>query len=177
MPFSKDILIIDFEATGNDTENDVPVQLAAILLDKDTLEEKSFFNSFINADYEKIMPIVRSKITATPQDLEKAPDIASVATAFIEKFGFDYFLSSWVTWLDMAMLQKTMDSIGVGTSRFDYHIIDLWPLAYVWLIKHGYKGKTNSQDMFEALGIERKIHDALGDCRMEADILRKILAN
>ena len=46
MKFQKDILIIDFEG------KDEPVQVGAVLLDKETLEEKDSFDSYIYADLD-----------------------------------------------------------------------------------------------------------------------------
>ena len=44
MKFPKDILIIDFEGLKE------PVQVGAILLDKDTLEERDSYSSYIFTD-------------------------------------------------------------------------------------------------------------------------------
>ena len=50
--FKKDILIVDFEATGFDVEKDDPVQIGLVLLDKNTIQEKLSYSSWIYTDKE-----------------------------------------------------------------------------------------------------------------------------
>lgn len=174
-PFLKNILIIDFEATTNDMKISKPIQLGAVLLDKNTLEEKDSFITFIKADYEEIASVVRPMVNITSKDLEGAPTLESVAKTFINKFGFDYFLSSWVLNMDMQFFERMVNSIELDIRKFDYHVVELWSLAYTYLLRKGYSGTVKSQELFTALGVSRNTHDALGDCRMEAEILRKTI--
>lgn len=174
MSFAKDILLIDFETTGGDPETIAPTQLAAILLDKETLQEKDSFISYIAADLSGIDPEILAISGITQEDLKGAPNMEDVAKSFSEKFSGDYFLSSWVEYLDRRMLIKMYKTAGL-LYKFDYHYFDLWPVAYAHLLKNGYEKSIHSEDMFEAFGSpERNSHDALEDCRMEANILRKI---
>lgn len=175
MNFAKDILLIDFETTGGDPEEIAPTQLAAILLDKNTLEEKDSFISYIAADLSSVDPEILAISGITQEDLKDAPSMEEVAKSFAEKFPGDYFLSSWVEYLDRRMLIKMYKAAGIPY-KFDYHYLDLWPVAYTHLLKSGYAGSVHSKDMFDAFGSPgRNSHDALEDCRMEAVILRKIL--
>lgn len=176
MKFAKDILLIDFECTNGNPYLAEPTQLAAILLDKETLEEKDSFESFIYTDLSKGDPVALSVSGITQKDLENAPDQATVANSFINKFGHNVFLASWVEHIDRRMLHKIITSAGLTYMDYDYHYLDLWPIAYFYLLKSGYAGDFHSDEMFKALGmLERGDHDALSDCRIEAEVLRKII--
>jgi DNA polymerase III epsilon subunit-like protein len=177
MQFAKDILIIDFEATGGDIYHAEPTQLGAILLDKNTLAEKGTFESYIKADPAKFTPEGRSVNKVTDEQLAAAPEQEAVIKSLIEKFGTDVILTSWVSSLDRALFNKMLLKAGISERVYDYHYLDLWPVAYIYLLKRGYTGSMRSEPMFAAFGMparDETSHDALNDCRLAANILRKI---
>lgn len=173
MKFIKDILLIDFETMSPDPYRAEPIQLGAVLLDKDSLSEKDIFSSYIWADLRgKTMPV--SNITQ--EILKDAPSQAEVGQKFFEKFSTDVLLGSWVEHLDRRMLRKIIIVADLDYSQYDYHFLDVWPVAYIYLLKQGYTGSARSEEMFRAFEIKpRGHHDALEDCRIAADILRKIV--
>ncbi len=174
MHFPKDILLIDFETTKQKLLSE-PIQIGAVLLDKDTLAEKKSYVSLIRSEEALINPsTIPSNIPI--ENLREAPSVEMVARQFVDQFGFDVMLSSWVYNLDRLMLDKLMASIGQTRDSYDYHCLDLWPVAYIYLLKNGYTGSIRSEEIFQAFGQPaRGDHDALEDCRFEAEILRKIL--
>ncbi|MBI2039416.1 MAG: 3'-5' exonuclease [Candidatus Niyogibacteria bacterium] len=173
MMFAKDILIVDFEATAPDPYTAEPTQLGAVLLDKGTLAEKDSFLSYIYTD----LGGETNPVSGISQDmLEGAPPQAEVGKRFFEKFGTDILLASWVEHLDRRMVKKLMDAAGLDYTKYDYHFLDIWPAAYIHLAKNGYTGGMRSEEMFQAFEMPpRGTHDALEDCRIAADILRKIV--
>src|SRR5690242_6308852 len=122
MKFEKDILLMDFETTGEDPENGSPVQIGAILLDKETLEEKDHFYSYIYADLSKVSPEIKRISGITEEDLKGAPSIQEVTKEFVNKFTGDYYLSSWVQYLDRRMLMRMLRYTGLKFT-FDYHYL------------------------------------------------------
>ncbi len=174
MKFQKDILIIDFEGRKN------PVQVGAILLDKDTLEEKDSFISYIFADLggDKVL-----KSGITQEMINDAPKQGEVGRMIYEKFGTNIFIASWVQSLDMAHFAKLLSAAGIdfidgviNFTQYDFHILDIWPAAYIYAIKNGYTGSVKSEEMFQYFGaLPRGLHNALEDCRITADVLRKIV--
>ena len=167
-PFLKDILLLDFEGSGTE-----PLQIGALLLDKETLKEKDSFVSYIYTE----MQGRTSTISGISQEtLRNAPSQAQVGNTIFEKFGTHIMLGSWVADLDRAHFKKIIISAGLDIRVYDYHILDLWPLAYVYLLKAGYTGGIRSEEMFHAFGVPpRGLHNALEDCRIEAEILRNII--
>ncbi len=174
MKFPKDILIIDFEGLKQ------PVQIGAVLLDKETLEEKDNFVSYIYADLEGYV----SPTSGISQEMiNDAPKPEEVGKMMYEKFGADIFLASFVQNLDILHFRKIISAAGIdfieaGTDfkKYDTHILDIWPVAYIHALKNGYTGGTGSEELFQYFGAKpRGLHDALEDCRITADVFRKIV--
>lgn len=173
MKFQKDILIIDFEG------KDEPVQVGAVLLDKETLEEKDSFITYIYANLHG-STILKSGITQ--EMINDAPKQSAVGKMLYEKFGTDIFIASWVQNLDITHFTKILSESGIdfiegrtNFTKYDFHILDIWPAAYIFAIKQGYTGSTHSEELFQYFGAKpRGLHNALEDCRIAAEILRKI---
>jgi DNA polymerase III alpha subunit (gram-positive type) len=168
MKFLKDILVLDFEGGHHG-----PKQLGAVLLDKETLDEKDRFVSYMYLDMQGI-PSLKSGIT---QDmLDDAPQPGKVAKKFYKKFGTNVFLASFVSDLDIQHLRRIIKEAGLNSFEYDYHILDIWPLAYTHLLKNGYEGNFDSESIFQAFGFSpRANHNALEDARIAAGVLRKIV--
>ena len=173
--FSKDILVIDFETTGLDLDKALPIQLGAVLLDKQNLEEKDSFISLIRQDVSD-MSDESAKIHGITQDsLNEAPDQKEVIADFLNKFGTEVYLASWNEMLDHTMLKKMLESVGKDIYEHDYHYLDVWSLAYLYLVKIGRGDTIKSEPTFQYFGLPpRTSHDALEDCRHTAEVLRKV---
>jgi len=167
MKFPKDILVVDFEGF-----NDSPTQIGAVLLDKETLVEKDSFSSYIHANN-----VTTSKVTGISQEtLAEAPSQAEVGKMIYEKFGTDFFFAYFVGDLDIRFFKTILKAAEIKFSNYDYHTIDIWSLAYIHLLKQGYEGGLRSEEIFQTFGGKpRGLHDALEDCRLAADVLRKII--
>lgn len=168
MKFPKDILIIDFEGIKH------PVQIGAVLLDKETLEEKDCFVSYIYADLEGF---VSPTSGISQETIDDAPKPEEVGKMLRERFGTDVFIGSFVQDLDISHFKKliSIDWTGFKESGYDYHVLDIWPIAYVNALKNGYTGGIYSEELFRYYGAKpRGLHNALEDCRIAADVLRKV---
>ncbi len=174
--FPKDLLVVDFESSNKDLEKAEPLQIGAVLLDKDTLEEKSFFKSFIYNDLINASPETLAINGITSEKLKDAPSQKQVAEEFLKIFGVNFTFAGWVCEKDRALFRKMMISANINPSDFDFRVYDIWVLAFTYLLKNGYNNKPNSEEMFQTFGLPaRGCHDALEDCRYAADVLRKIL--
>lgn len=166
MKFIKDILLIDFEGRYD------PTQVGVVLLDKNTLEEKDNYSSYIFTD---LKGRIGTKSGITQEMLNGAPSQAEVGKDIVERFGMNYLIGSWVANLDTRHFITIMSAAGYAWEQFDYHVFDIWPAAYLHLIKQGYEGSISSEDIFQEFGAKpRGLHDALDDCRIAADVLRRI---
>ena len=184
MDFKKDILLIDSELTGLDAEKHGLVQLAAVLLDRKSLKEKSYFNSYIRPKRWRVRDPEAMKVNGLKWDvLKNAPPLAEVVRAFAKRFnGRKVLLAAYVGWIDKRFLLKAFEKSGVKWP-FDYHYLDVWSLAYgAW----GRRGKLKNRREFAGFNLEDLLkeyqiklagshHDALFDCRAEAEVLRRVV--
>lgn len=167
MKCPKDILIIDFEGL------DEPVQIGAVLLDKETLEEKDNFSNYIWTDLKGEVKVASG---ISQETLKGAPSQAETGKMVFEKFGTQIMIGSWVANSDMKNFEKIITAAGLDIKQYDYHVLDIWPVAYIHLLKQGYEGSIRSEEIFQQFGAQpRRLHNALEDCRITADVLRKIV--
>ncbi len=168
MKFAKDLLVLDFEGRT------APVQVAALLLDKNTLEEKDSFSTYIYADLQGFVSPVSG---ITQEMINDAPPQSEVGKMLYERFGTDVFITPFVAQLDMRHLESLMNATGIDFKQYNYHVLDVWPIAYAHMVKTNQEMNVRSEDIFKALGIPpRGLHTALEDCRIVAQILRKLFA-
>ncbi len=178
MPFPKDLLIIDIEASGSDPYVHVPLQIGAVLLDKKTLKEKKHFTSFIHQNVNfPVEDWVQKNVPLDLSAITKAPSIEKVAKQFTRHFGFDVSIAAWVIAFDVAYVSQILKSIGLQWGKaYDHHALDLFTLAWMHLKEAGWKTIPDSEAVFQHFGFPpRGVHDALEDCRLEAEVLRRII--
>jgi len=185
MNFHKDILLIDTEFSGFDVpkKHDL-LQIAGVLLDKKTLKEKKFFNTYVKPAKWKSRDLASMKVNKISWEMVKdAPSLPVAIKKFNRAFPKNVIQAFYVGYNDKRILMDAYKRAGVKWP-FDYHYFDLWALFYGYLAK---RGKLNSKKDFAGFGLEYLIkvlkininkndmHDALVDCRLEAEVLRKII--
>lgn len=180
--FKKDLLLIDFESTGLHASKQDPIQLAALILDKKTLKEKRAFSSYIkprrwNNWNNEAMSVnnIRREV------LQNAPSLAEVEKRFTKFVGAKgVILAYYGGSIDIPYLHEIY-SRTKKRYPFDYHALDIWGICLVYLALHNdLKNKKKHsgftlEDLMRRFSIPiEKRHDALGDCRAEAEVLRHI---
>ena len=174
--FKKDILIIDFEATGFDVEKDDPVQIGLVLLDKNTLQEKLYFSSWIYTEKELLEDLKGFRWASIRKDkfefIKNAPKLKEVAEEIQKILPEEFTFSSWNTYFDFSLWKKLLNEVGFKANQI--HLLDLCVIAYDRLSNNpGYSGDFTSESIFQFLNLgKRDTHDALDDCRLEAETLR-----
>lgn len=184
MNFKKDILLIDAEFSGFDIQKHEILQLAGILLDRKTLKEKKAFSSFVKPTKWKNRDRESMEVNKISFDMVKgAPTLQQVIKKFDKTFGHNIILAAYVGYNDKRFLLEAYRKSKIKFP-FDYHYFDLWGLFYAYLAE---KNKLNSKKDFAGFGLEylikmfkvkvdkNELHDALVDCRVEAEVLRKVI--
>lgn len=177
--------MLDIESTGTDVTKHEIIQLAAVLLDKKTLKEKKSFNSFVKPlNWRKRDPEAMAVCNIAWEDVKDAPSIKTVLQKFDKTFGKDVIPATYGGNLDVIFLPAAYRAAKLKYP-FEYHTLNIWPLCYAFMAKK--KQLTNRKRFvgfsLEDIGNYLKVpatkarHDALGDCRYQADILRKLLKN
>jgi len=175
MRFARDILLIDIESTGTNSEKDFPLQLAAVLLDKDNLLEKDWFNSYVRYSFsQSTNDRIIQTLGISKEVLFKSPTLKEVISAFNSRFPFNVTLASQNI-VNLNLLHEAFKKVGISY-EYDYHILELWTLGYVFLSGQNIKKIPTAGTLGQYFKIERKKeHDALANCRFLAEILRKLI--
>lgn len=181
--FKRDFLLIDIEATGTDITRHEMIQLAAVLLDKKTLEEKASFNSYIKPKKWALRSREAMAVNQIPWDeLKDAPDMRSVLKYFVSCFPKEVTMAHYGGMIDIPFLAAAFRDSKMKYP-YDYHVFDFWPVFYTYMA--GQKKLTDptkipgfSLDSIAKhfkVKVDGKRHDALTDCRVEAEVLRHVM--
>jgi DNA polymerase III epsilon subunit-like protein len=184
MNFHKDILLIDLESTGLDVAKHEIIQIGAILLDKKTLKEKKVFYTFVKpTKWKQRDPEAMAVNNITAEQLKLAPSLKQVITEFGKLFDpKQVILAHYGGPLDMDMMRAAYKKLGKRW-EFDHHFFNLWGLFFSFV---ALKGKIFDKKKFAGFSLDHFIkyfgmevppgrHDALTDCRVEADIFRLVM--
>ncbi len=101
---------------------------------------------------------------------------------FDKTFGHDVIVAAYVGYNDKRFLLESYKRAGVEW-KFDYHYFDIWGLFYTYLAM---QNQLQSKKDFAGFGMEflmkkfnieipTTLHDALTDCRCEAEVLRRVI--
>lgn len=183
MNFKHDLLLIDLEMTGLEISKHEIIQIASVLLDKQTLEEKQSFMTYVkpkkwaNRDPESM------KINGIKKEtLETAPSLKEALLEFRNINSKPVILTVWGGTLDTIFLKAGYEKCKMEYP-YDYHVFNVWSFAYPLLAK---KNMLKSNNRFAGFSMDElvkkfrikqngKRHDALTDCRLEADVLRHLI--
>ncbi len=175
MKFIKDILLFQIEVTGKNVERDSIIQLSAVLLDKDNLLEKNFFNSYVKVSFlDNTIATHAEALKVTFETLQKSPKLYEVIKAFSAKFGDTPLLAthsvSNVQFLRQAFKKTFLPY------NYDSHVLDLWSLGYVYTLHYGLKKMPTMQTLFQHFNLKQtNPHDSLEKARLSAEVFRKIV--
>jgi len=187
MNFKRDILLIDTEFSGfNFPKKHDLLQIAAVLLDKKTLKEKKFFDTYVRPTNWNTRDIASMKINKISWEMVKdAPPLNIAIKKFNRAFPKNVIQAFYVGYNDKRILLEAYRRAKIKWP-FDYHYFDLWALFYGVLAKNN---QLKSKKDFAGFGLEylikkfkikinkNQMHNALVDCRLEAEILRRVIAD
>lgn len=181
--FNKDLLLIDEETSGLDPHKHEIIQLAAVLLDKKTLKEKAVFNSYISPKKWRSRDLKSMAVNKISwNQIKNAPDLKTVLQKFNRAFRKPVILAYYVGVNDINFLKAAYQDAGLRYP-FDYHTFNIWGLFYPIL---ALKNRLNNRKEFSGFSLKnmlsyfkipqpKNLHDALVDCRAEAEILRRVI--
>lgn len=175
MRFIKDLLFFELTTTGNDVDKDNILQLAAVVLDRDNLLEKGFFNSYVRVSFLDYVIIEHARLLRIPPDvLRKSQKIYDVIKKFHQYFGKQYLLATHTVQNFLFMRQAYKKA--VVPFDYDTHVIDLWTLGYIYTLNYGLKKMPTINTFFDYFKIKQKNpYDALEKVRHESEVFRRIV--
>ncbi len=183
--FNRDLLLIDIETTGLDVNRHEIIQLAAVLLDRKTLKEKKSFVFYARPTKWRARDRESMAVNKIIWEMVKtAPSLKSVLRKFNRMFGKNAIFSHYAGIMDITFMQRAYEKSRMRWP-FDHHYFNIWGLFYTFL---ALKNKLKSRKQFAGFGLEDclkyfkiavpgNLHDALVDCRMEAEVLRRVIKN
>jgi DNA polymerase III epsilon subunit-like protein len=175
MKFIRDILLFDLEVTGPEVEKDNIIQLSAVLLDKDNLLEKNFFNSYVRVSLlEGTITQHATHLNIPFETLQKSPKIYDAVKKFYQAFGTDILLSTH-NLTNVLFLRQGFKKAALSFD-YDKHVLELWTLGYIYTLNYGIKKMPTFNTLLDHFGMKLKNrHNSLERCRLAADIFRKII--
>lgn len=176
MKFIKDILLFDMETTGPDVDKDNIIQLSAILLDKDNLLEKNYFNSYVRVSLLDGTINQHAEILNIPFDLmRKSPKIYDAIKKFYTVFRNDSVLLATHN-LNSVLFLRNGFKKALVPFEYDQHILELWTLGYIYTLNYGLKKIPTFRTLLDHFHLRQKNrHNALEKVRLSAEIFRKII--
>lgn len=175
MKFIKDILIIDIETTGPDIEKDNIIQLSAVVLDKDNLLEKNFFNSYVRVSLlDGTITQHAGQLGIPFESLRKSPKIYDAVKHMNSDLGNHYLLS--VHNLDKLLFLRQAYKKTLLPWNYDNHVLELWTLGYIYTLNYGIKKMPTFHTFIDHFRLKLKNRaDSLERARLSAEIFRKII--
>jgi DNA polymerase III epsilon subunit-like protein len=175
MKFIKDILLFHVETTGPNLDRDTLIQLSAVLLDKDNLLEKNYFNSYVKVSFLDNTIAQHATLLQIPfETLAKSPKLPEVIKQFVSKFGSSPLLATHT----VSNLQFLRNSFKKSLVPFEYdsHVIDIWSLGYVYTLHYGIKKMPTLETLAQHFNLKIKNRSsALEKARLAASIFKKII--
>lgn len=175
MKFIKDILLFQLETTGPNVERDSIIQLSAILLDKDNLLEKNFYNSYIKVSFlDNTIMQHATQLDIPFATLQKSPKLHDVIKKFVTQFDTTPLLATH-TVSNVQFLRQAFKKTFIPYD-YDSHVLDLWSLGYVYTLHYGIKKMPTLETLFTHFNLKIKNrHNALEKARLAAEVFRKIV--
>jgi DNA polymerase III epsilon subunit-like protein len=167
-------VVLDVETTGLDPGIDSIVELGACLLTSPGLVEVSSFSSRARPESE-IREDAQLVHGLTLGELENASPLTRVVKEFDAWVPREVLLCGHNVAFDAACLEHAYGMANLEY-RFDYHILDIWSVAYVvtHVLGLGVGGHT-LDDLSALFGVQRPWpHSALADARASSAVLRAI---
>ncbi len=176
MKFIKDILLFQIETTGNQPDRDSIIQLSAILLDKDNLLEKNYYNSYVKVSFlDSTINQHAEHLNISFETLQKSPKLHDVIKKFLVTFGKEPLLATH----GVNNVQFLRHAFKKTLTPFEYHghVLDLWTLGYIYTLHYGIKKMPTLDTLFHHFNLKpTSRNNALEKARLSATIFKKIVA-
>lgn len=165
----RDYVVFDLEATGPVVEADSVTQIGAVRLSGDGTEG-AVFESLVRP-WKAISPKIEGLTGITNVRVTSAPDFADVCNDFRTFCGDAVLVTQCGYEFDFPLMDRECDRVGLA------RLTNVWlDTKAIFALLHSERPETFSTDFLsDYYGINRgafKRHDALGDARLIARILR-----
>lgn len=173
MRLIKDLLVFHLETTGPDPERDHIIQIAAVLLDKDSLLEKNFQNWFVKVSFlDGTIQKHSQQLGISFDELRQSPKITEVIKEFINAFGYEPLLAT--NSITSLLFLRNAFKKSLQQFKYDKHVLDIWSLSYIYALHIGIKKIPSLTTLATHFNLP-VARTGLDKARTTAQILRKII--
>lgn len=175
MKLIKDILVFALETTGSDVEKDHILQLSAVVLDKDNLLEKQYFNSYIKVSFlDGTIADHATQLGIDFDQLRKSPKVTEVLRDFVKNLGYEPLLAT--NSVQNFLFLKQAFKRNLVPFKYDNHLLDIWSLGYIYILHYGIKKIPTLTTLANHFNLKiTNQNNALEKARLTAEVLRKII--
>jgi len=174
------ICFIDFETTGINVFHDKPIQLGAILVDKNLKIIKKFSSDIRIPNNFKISESAKKIHGKTNKDLENAPSTKDLLSNFFSTIGTNYRFAGWNINFDVAFMRKLCNDNNFMEeyNLINHRHIDVQSIAFYLKNKNLINQDLNSlSDYANLLDIKRNNnHYALEDANICLEVYKYIIS-
>ncbi len=176
MKFIKDILLFQIETSGPTPDRDSILQLSAVLLDKDNLLEKNYFNSYIKVSFlDGTLHQHAEQLQVPFETLRKSPKLYDVLKKFVATFGSEPLLATHGI-LNAQFLRHAFKK-SLIPFEYDSHMLDLWSLGYIYTLHYGIKKMPTLNTLFTHFNLKpTNRNNALEKARLSAAVFKNIVS-
>lgn len=173
MKLIKDLLVLNLETTGLDPERDHIIRLSAVLLDKDSLLEKDFYNQAIKVSFlDGTIESHSRQLGISFAELKACPKPTLVLKDFITQFGFEPLLATSSN--NAFLFFRHAFKKSLLPFSYDSHVLDVWSLTYIYALHIGIKKIPSIDTLAKHFNIPAgKL--GLEKARETANVLKKII--
>ncbi|HYF05179.1 MAG TPA: exonuclease domain-containing protein [Patescibacteria group bacterium] len=177
MRLASDIILFDIETTGQNLDKDHIIQLSAVVLDRENLLEKNIFNSYIRTSLMDTYLSKQAEHLQVPlETMKKAPKNSEVVKQFIDFAPPEALISTHQTH-SLLFLRNLFKKTGYDYP-FSSQIFSVWSLGYLYTLQHGMRKQPSFETLLHTFKLTLdKPRNSLSRVRVEAEILRRLLAN
>lgn len=170
--------ILDLETTGINQFYDQPIEIGAILVDKN-LKVIDKFHSYIQIPETLNFSISAKKTHGLDENfLRNKPPQAMVLKNFFLQFGYDFRFVTWNMSFDVGFFRRICyeNNFQNEFDKLNYRHLDLQSMFFYYCDKNGYHNLRSLDDACGHFGIYRsRYHNALEDAQITYEVFKRLM--
>jgi len=170
--------ILDLETTGINQFHDQPIEIGAILVDKNLLVIDRFHSYMKIPQNLRFTSSARNTHGLSESFLFNKPDQDQVLHHFFAKFGTNFRFVAWNMTFDVGFFRKMCFENGFieNFNRLNYRHLDLQSMFFFYCERYGISGLNSLDDACQYFKIPRAIHhNALEDAQINYEIFKHLM--
>ncbi|ENU17007.1 3'-5' exonuclease [Acinetobacter lwoffii] len=171
--------VLDLETTGINQFYDQPIEIGAILVDKN-LKILDRFHSYMHIpETLKFSNSAKETHGLDESFLRNKPTQAMVLKRFFHQFGYDFRFVTWNMSFDIGFFRRMCyeNNFQKEFDKLNYRHLDLQSMFFYYCEKKGYLNLRSLDDACQHFGISRsQYHNALEDVQITYNVFKKLMS-